>query len=258
MCNINIKYDPTEIPVKSTKNVYTDEEFQLRLPTGYKLMLMPNMYRIQVYIFLTQKKNIFLISLQKTLKITFLFFFLLQHRSDFRFYKLYWDLDRITSSVNDYHQILNKNLPEDIIREIISYLSPVDILILCNSSLFLPCLLNTSWFSNYLKAYFTHLLAISYINNKWLFLICALHPIIINNDFYFSVDFRKLSYFKELLDEKDSIFDLDPLTDVLILFNNIFHPSFKTLSKKHYKIARNCKPCVKKCSCHEFKTKCTY
>jgi hypothetical protein len=57
-----------------------------------------------------------------------------------------------------------------------------------------------------------HLLGITYSNNKWLFLICVLHPIIINNEFYFSVDFRKLSYFKELLDDENTIFDLDPLT----------------------------------------------
>ncbi len=57
-----------------------------------------------------------------------------------------------------------------------------------------------------------HLLGITYSNNKCLFLICVLHPIIINNEFYFLVDFRKLSYFKELLDDENTIFDLDPLT----------------------------------------------
>ena len=94
-----------------------------------------------------------------------------------------------------------------------------------------------------------HLLGITYSNNKWLFLICVLHPIIINNEFYFSVDFRKLSYFKELLDDENTIFDLDPLTNVLNIFNNIFHPSLKTLSKKKYKIIRTYQSCTNKFSC---------
>ncbi len=48
MFDVNIKYDPEEILVKNSKNVYTDGEFQLRLPQGFKLMSVPNMNWIQV------------------------------------------------------------------------------------------------------------------------------------------------------------------------------------------------------------------
>jgi|LakMenE01Jun11ns_1017448.scaffolds.fasta_scaffold9939528_3 hypothetical protein len=49
--HVNIKYGPKEIEVKNSENIYTDDEFQVKLPKGFKLKLMPNMYWILVYIF---------------------------------------------------------------------------------------------------------------------------------------------------------------------------------------------------------------
>ncbi len=65
--HVNIKYGPEEIEVKNSKNIYTDDEFQVRLPKGFKLKFMPNMYWIQVYIFPIKKHcaNVFIKKLHR-------------------------------------------------------------------------------------------------------------------------------------------------------------------------------------------------
>jgi len=52
-------YNPKEIPVEHSNNIYTDGEFRLELTEGTELYLMPNMKWITV-IYLHQKKFIFL------------------------------------------------------------------------------------------------------------------------------------------------------------------------------------------------------
>lgn len=137
------------------------------------------------------------------------------------------------------------------IREIVSYLTLNDTLYLCSSKLFLPCLVHSPWFISKIKSYLTHLLGTAYSKNRYLFIICALHPVVVNNEFYFSVDFNRLPYFKKLLDGEDTIFDLDPLTQILNTWNTIFHPS-KKLKKTHHKIIHSFTDCHNLCPCLKY------
>ena len=70
--HVNIKYGPEEIEVKNSKNIFTDDEFQVRLPKGFKLKFMPNMYWIQVYIFPIKKKHCANVFIKKITSIFFL------------------------------------------------------------------------------------------------------------------------------------------------------------------------------------------
>jgi hypothetical protein len=57
-------YNPKEIPVEHSNNIYTDGEFRLELTEGTELYLMPNMKWITV-IYLHQK-NLFFYILYKS------------------------------------------------------------------------------------------------------------------------------------------------------------------------------------------------
>lgn len=58
---------------------------------------------------------------------------------------------------------------------------------------------------------------------------------------------------KSFYDGENTIFDLDPLTEVLNDFYNIFHPAFKTLSKEESEDIRFYSNCHQSCTCHKIK-----
>ena len=141
------------------------------------------------------------------------------------------DFDKFSTTFINWnsHITLNKRLPEEIIYKIVSYLSIQDIIHLCISKLFLPCFVNSPWFFRKLNAYFTHLLGCAYSDSNSLFMICALHPAIVHNTFYFSVDHSKLPYFKSIFG-KNFIFDLYKLDHVSKILPIIFEP-YSTFNK---------------------------
>lgn len=150
--------------------------------------------------------------------------------------------------------MLDKKLPEEIIYKIISFLSDKDILNLCISKLFLPRLVNSHSFLQKLNNYFIHLLGQAYYNSNHIFLICSLHPVIINDTFHFSIEHKKLPYFKKLLTKQT--FELYQLNNILKIWSVLF---FQTLSeyKKHktfyQKTIASFSSCNNLCHCHKYK-----
>ena len=94
------------------------------------------------------------------------------------------------------HHLLNKNLPEEIIQHIVSYLSASDLFSLCCSNLFVPCLYNSPWFFKRMNTHFAHLMYFSCLRSENLFVLCAIKPLLINNNFYFSLDNYFIPFFK--------------------------------------------------------------
>lgn len=152
------------------------------------------------------------------------------------------------------HTTLNKALPNEIIYIIVSYLSMQDLMHLCISKLFLPCLINSPWFFDKINAYFTHLLASAYSDSNNLFIICALLPTIINNTFYFSVDHSKLPYFKKIFG-KNHIFDLYKIEHVLKIWPILFQPysTFKKHKRYYLKSIKHFPLCFKECPCLKYR-----
>jgi hypothetical protein len=116
--------------------------------------------------------------------------------------------------------MFNKGLPEEIIRKIILYLPMNDLLSLCLSKLFFPCLLNSSFFFSRLHQYLLSTLCDAYSQQKNLFLLCTCVPIIIENEFYFSLDRSKILYFKKI--NKKKLICVPVFNEILCLFNSIF------------------------------------
>ena len=138
---------------------------------------------------------------------------------------------------------------------IVSYLSMQDLIHLCISKLFLPCLVNSPWFFDKINAYFIHLLACAYSKSNSLFMICNLLPTIINNTFYFSVDHSKLPYFKKIFGQ-NHIFDLYNIDHILKIWPILFQPYSTFKKDKHYYL-KNIKKlplCHKECSCLKYRT----
>jgi len=164
------------------------------------------------------------------------------------------DLDNTAIVTWNSHTTLNKKLPEEMIIKIISYLSLKDILHLSISKLFMPCLVNSSWFLNKINTYFIHLLGHAYYKTKNIFMICAFHPIIVNNAFYFSIDHTKLPYFKNLFG-KNHIFNFHQLDKILkswsILFQSYKH--FKKHKRLYLKNIKTFTSCSRMCPCHKYK-----
>lgn len=137
---------------------------------------------------------------------------------------------------------------------IVSYLSMQDLIHLCISKLFLPCLVNSPWFFDKINAYFIHLLACAYSKSNSLFMICNLLPTIINNTFYFSVDHSKLPYFKKIFGQ-NHIFDLYNIDHILKIWPILFQPYSTFKKDKHYYL-KNIKKlplCHKECSCLKYR-----
>jgi hypothetical protein len=88
----------------------------------------------------------------------------------------------------------NKNLPEEIILKIVSYLPFKDIINCGISKLFLPVLLDTSWFLNKLNTYVLHLIGMEYFLKSNIFTVSALIPIYLNQQCYFGIDTSKLNF----------------------------------------------------------------
>lgn len=181
-------------------------------------------------------------------------FFQVKTQNQFRFYKLSLGLDqRSTTHINwNSHITLNKKLPEAIIHEIMSYLSIKDMLHLCISKLFLPCFVNSPWFFKKINAYFTHLLGNAYAKNTTLWLICTLHPTIVNDEFYFSVNLKQLSYFKNLYAGKNTVFSLNVFNDILETCDILFQP-YKRFKRRYLKIIRTFPNCHPLCPCLKYR-----
>jgi len=136
----------------------------------------------------------------------------------------------------------------------VSYLSIKEILYLCHSKLFFPCLINSPWFLDKINRHYSHLLSIEYHNTKNLFLIVALHPVIIKNEFYFSIDFNKLPYFKKIFNGEYTNFTLITLTDILKARNILFQPYKKKLNSQNNKIICSFLECdTNLCPCQDYK-----
>jgi hypothetical protein len=92
--------------------------------------------------------------------------------------------------------LLNKNLPEELIQHIVSYLPAGDLFSLCCSNLFAPCLRNSPWFFKRMSHHFAHLMYFSCLKSENLFTLCAIKPLLINNNFYFTIDQYYIPFFK--------------------------------------------------------------
>lgn len=152
------------------------------------------------------------------------------------------------------HTTLNKNLSEELIYKITTYLSIQDILHLCISKLFLPCFVNSPWFFDKMSAYFTHLLASAYSESNSLFMICAVSPAIVQNTFYFSIDHSKLPYFKSVLGS-GHVFSLYHLDHVLKIWPILFQPysTFKKRKRYYLKSIRKFPLCYNNCPCLKYR-----
>lgn len=177
--------------------------------------------------------------------------------SNFRFYKLAWGCEQISSTFisQTSHITFNKNLPQEIICQIVSYLSINDILSLCISKVFLPCFINSPWFFKKITAYFTHLLGHAYSRSRSLFILCALYPTIVNQNFYFSVNFSRLPYFKKLQSGKDTIFKVELFEDILKVWFILFQPykQFKKNKQYYLKAIGSFSKCHKLCPCLKYR-----
>jgi len=142
------------------------------------------------------------------------------------------------------------------IRHIVSYLSMKDVLHLCIAKLFLPSFVNSPWFLKKINAYFAHLLGYSYSKSQNLFVICALYPVIVNNNFYLSVDHSKLPYFKKIFNGSNTVFTLHYLQDILKVWSILFQPykKFKMLkTKKYLGIIQSFQNCHNLCPCLKYR-----
>lgn len=184
-------------------------------------------------------------------------FFQVRQPTHYRFYKLTLDVDPMNPNTMNYtsHITLNKKLPEELICKLLTYLSMKDILHLCISKLFLPYFLHSPEFTAKLNSYFAHLLGKSYSECINLFMICTLNPTIVNNHFYFSVDFTKLTYFKKKLHVKDTSFTLDALDDILKIWGILFQPytCFKKHRQQYLRTIRSFANCHNLCPCHNYR-----
>jgi len=178
---------------------------------------------------------------------------------NFRFYRLTFGFEEISTTYISYnsHITLNKKLPEEIIRKIVvvAYLSIKDILHLCISKVFLPCLVNSPWFFELVNTYFSHLLGTVFAKSKFLFIICTLRPAIINNMFYFSVDHAKLPYFKSFFQGKYTIFELNLFKNCMKILSILFQPykQFKKKSRYYLKTIQSFPTCHNFCPCLQYR-----
>ena len=129
-----------------------------------------------------------------------------------------------------------------------------DIFHLCISQLFKPCFMSSPWFFEKMNTYFTHLLGNSYSNSQNIFLLCALHPAIVGNTFYFSVDHTKLPYFKKLFNGQATIFTLNNLEHILKVGSILFEPyeTFKKSQRYYLKTIQSFPNCRNSCPCHNY------
>lgn len=183
-------------------------------------------------------------------------FFQGKNPRNFRFYKLALGLEKISTTNINYndHITLNKKLPEETIYKIVSYLSMKDILHLCLSKVFMPCLVNSPWFFKKRFCYFTHLLGYTYSTSQNLFILCALYPAMLNNEFYFSVDLTKLPYFKKLFNGRNTIFSLYKLEPILKVWFILFQPykRFKLFKRYYLKTIHSFPNCHQLCPCLQY------
>lgn len=150
---------------------------------------------------------------------------------------------------------MNKKLPEEIIYEIMTYLTIKDILHLCISKVFLPCFVNSSWVLKKINNYFIHLLGHAYYKSNQILLICLFHPVIINDTFHFSINHTKLPYFKNKKILNQNNFDLYQLNNVLEIWSILFQPyaNFKKHKTFYLKTIQNFPSCNSFCPCHKYK-----
>ncbi len=125
---------------------------------------------------------------------------------------------------------------------------------LCISKLFLPCFVNSPWFFDKIKIYFTHLLASAYAESNNLFMICTVFPAIVQNTFYFSIDHSKLPYFKSIFGS-DHVFNLYKLDHVLKTWTILFQPysTFKKRKRYYLKSIKKFPLCYNRCPCLKYK-----
>lgn len=170
------------------------------------------------------------------------------------------DCDNISCySINPkQHHLLNKNLPEEVIRHIVSYLSTEDLFTLCCSNLFSPCLRNSPWFFQRMKKHFAHIMFISCFKSENLFTLCTIKPAILNNSFYFSIDKNYLPFFASLPQSRTLSKNKDqtellcnPFEPVLSSFSALFLPysKFKKLKKNPLPVLKSRSTCHSKCLC---------
>lgn len=190
------------------------------------------------------------------------------------------------------HHLLNLNLPEEIIQHIVSYLSSSDLISLCCSNLFAPCLRNSPWFFKRMNKHFVHFMLSAWMKSNNMFTLCAIKPAVLNGNFYFSVNQDYISFFTQYYpnqflqgtksqcfpgfqvrsnitkeEKKDNItFYHNPFEPFLSLFSSLFLPytqfkKYNNLQKKKFKHFQKKKPlsmvksmmkCKSNCRCSTF------
>jgi hypothetical protein len=151
----------------------------------------------------------------------FLNYFQGKRSSRLKFYRLDWATfffhKKTQYTTPAYKIMFNKNLPEEIILKIVSYL-PLKDLINCGiSKLFLPVLLDTPWFLNKLNTYVLHLIGMEYYFKSNIFTVSALIPIFLNQQCYFGVDTSKLNFLADYYNLfRKSGYQLFPNLNILV------------------------------------------
>lgn len=168
-----------------------------------------------------------------------------------------------------WQSVFNFNLPNEMILEIVSYLSFSDIVNLSISKMFFASFLTMPWYYNtVMQSLFEHLLLFDLKSKHDLFSVCILNPFIYENDIFFFLDTCKIKFFNHMLGKQPYL--LAPT--VFELFYAIFnsYEFYKTsVNKNHFQYLLRLYPtCHSKCMCHcytyikaknfKLKTKCCH
>jgi hypothetical protein len=110
-------------------------------------------------------------------------------------------------------------LPEPIIFKILSYLSMTDVLHLCISKLFFPCLLNSPRFFTAINSYMLSLLCQLYIDDAdRVRLKTATIPFIIDNTMYLAIHTDRVRFWRRYRPKHILL----PFLNILELFSHLF------------------------------------
>lgn len=177
-----------------------------------------------------------------------LFYFQCSDYQRFKFFKLCSpfhseNLNTVVNS-NPNHCF---NLPPEIIKQILEYLNEKDIICLGIAKVFLPQIL--FWYRQKLNAYMLHTLCESFMEKLCLFKNCSLIPFVINQTFFFAIDFKNLSILKQSIQNFSPNIRL--FWNTLTLFSTLFQPISKTQTNciEHLKYFTFCS---KYCKCAHY------
>lgn len=148
---------------------------------------------------------------------------------------------------------LNFRLPKEIVYKILSFLSIQDFVNLCISKVFLntiitmPCLIENLIHSQ------NHFLCQSFKNENRFLLNCVFIPIILNKQFCFAIDTKKIYHFKMLSNFKNiNIFLFKHILELFSFINlpfKIYYQYDDSAKKKLFYLLTKLGTCDKLCNC---------